>query len=49
MMTKKLSFFFSLLCISGKYADVVLDEITSSKVPWSQWKQAHPNTKFMKP
>ena len=38
----------ALVCISGKYADTILDEIPSSKIPWNQWKNAHPNTKFMK-
>lgn len=36
-----------LTCISGHYADRKLPEFPSTKIRWSDWKAANPDTRFM--
>ena len=36
-----------LTCISGKFADRKLEELTSYFIRWNTWKQDHPDTKFL--
>lgn len=37
-----------LTCISGRWADRVLEEFPATVTRWRDWKAAHPNSKFLK-
>jgi len=37
-----------LTCISGEFVDRRLEEFTSTRTRWDQWKTLHPNSKFLK-
>lgn len=39
----------ALTCISGEFADRKLPEFESTTLRWASWKEAHPETKFLKP
>ncbi len=37
-----------LTCISGQYADKVLDEFNSTQTRWNNWFIDNPNSQFLK-
>ena len=37
-----------LTCISGTYADRVLEEFISTRVRWAEWHVGHPQSKILK-
>jgi hypothetical protein len=38
----------ALACVAGPYEGRSLPEIASAYQPWAQWKDAYPDTKFLK-
>lgn len=37
-----------LTCVAGQFADRELEEFESTRTRWDQWKNVHPDSKFLR-